>query len=60
MLLKWDYDQNVDDCDNDSGVDNHIFLILLHSKLDRLGQDRLSPCRGMHVCTGQTLVYTLV
>ena len=37
-----------------------VFLLLAFTHLGHERQDLLSPCHGMHVCTDETLVYTLI
>ena len=37
-----------------------LFLLLTFTRLGHEHQDLLSPCDGMHVCTEQTSVYTLI
>ena len=37
-----------------------VFLLLAFTHLGHKCQDLLSPCSGKHVCTDQTLVYTLI
>ena len=37
-----------------------VFLLPTFTRLGRECQDLFSPCDGMHVCTDQTSVYTLI
>ena len=37
-----------------------VFLLPALTRSGHEYQDLLSPCNGMHVCTGETMVYTLI
>ena len=37
-----------------------VFLLSGFTRLGHERQDLFSPCDGMHVCTDQTLLYTLI